>query len=73
MTRSAPARLLGTKDRGHLGVGAVADVAIYREQPDKAKMFRAADRVLKDGKPIVRDGEPLAATLWPDAADRSRF
>jgi formylmethanofuran dehydrogenase subunit A len=62
MTRAAPARLLGTKDRGHLGRGAIADVAIYREQADKAEMFRAAVRVLKDGKTIVRDGEPLAAT-----------
>ena len=62
MTRAAPARLLGTKDRGHLGRGAIADVAIYREQADKAEMFRSAVRVLKDGKTIVRDGEPLAAT-----------
>src|SRR5215207_7870275 len=28
MTRVAPARLLGLKDRGHLGPGAVADVAV---------------------------------------------
>ena len=62
MTRAAPARLLGTKDRGHLGRSAVADVAIYREQADKAAMFRSAVRVLKDGNTIVRDGEPLAAT-----------
>jgi len=61
LTRAAPARLLGTKDRGHLGAGAVADVAIYREKTDKAEMFRAATWVLKDGTPIVRDGEPLAA------------
>lgn len=61
LTRAAPARLLGTKDRGHLGAGAVADVAIYREQANKAEMFRAAEWVLKDGKAIVRNGEPLAA------------
>ena len=29
MTRAAPARLLGLTDRGHLGAGAVADVAVY--------------------------------------------
>ncbi len=61
LTRSAPARLLGTRDRGHLGAGAVADVAIYREQADKAAMFRNAELVLKDGHTIVKKGEPLAA------------
>src|SRR5262249_54828838 len=29
MTRAAPARLFGLADRGHLGPGAVADVAVY--------------------------------------------
>ena len=32
MTRAAPARLLGLHDRGHLGVGAAADIAVYRER-----------------------------------------
>ena len=32
MTRAAPARLLGLRDRGHLGAGAVADVAVYAER-----------------------------------------
>ena len=31
MTRAAPAKLLGLKDRGHLGAGAIADVAVYRK------------------------------------------
>jgi formylmethanofuran dehydrogenase subunit A len=53
MTRAAPARLLGLKDRGHLGVGAIADIAVYSE----AKMFAAADYVFKDGELIVRDGK----------------
>ncbi len=60
MTRSAPAKLLGTKDRGHLKPGAVADVAIYRDNHDRAAMFARAAWVLKDGVPIVRDGEVLA-------------
>ena len=47
MTRAAPARLLGTKDRGHLGIGAVGDVAIYRDQADRAAMFRAAKWLIK--------------------------
>jgi formylmethanofuran dehydrogenase subunit A len=57
MTRSAPARLLGLADRGHLGVGALADVAVYADDPDRAAMFRAASLVFKDGELVVRDGE----------------
>jgi formylmethanofuran dehydrogenase subunit A len=57
MTRAAPARLLGLRDRGHLGVGARADVAIYRPGPDLAQMFRSAARVYKDGECVVREGE----------------
>ncbi len=34
MTRTAAARLLGLNDRGHLRTGAVADIAVYREQAD---------------------------------------
>ena len=49
MTRAAPARLLGLADRGHLGAGARADIAVYRPQPDRAAMFRNAELVLKDG------------------------
>jgi formylmethanofuran dehydrogenase subunit A len=56
MTRSAPAQLLGLRDRGHLGVGARADVALYRPGKDTAEMFRAAARVYKDGDLVVRDG-----------------
>lgn len=59
MTRAAPARLLGLKDRGHLGAGAVADIAVYTESPDKAKMFGSADYVFKDGDLMVRKGEVL--------------
>jgi formylmethanofuran dehydrogenase subunit A len=56
MTRAAPAQLLGLTDRGHLGAGARADVAIYEDDADRARMFRAAALVLKDGELIVRDG-----------------
>jgi formylmethanofuran dehydrogenase subunit A len=57
MTRAAPANLLGLKDRGHLGVGALADVAVYEEQADKANMFRAAALVFKRGELVVRNGQ----------------
>lgn len=56
MTRAAPARLLGLRDRGHLSPGAKADIAVYRPGPDIAQMFRAAARVYKDGELVVRDG-----------------
>jgi formylmethanofuran dehydrogenase subunit A len=59
MTRAAPARLLGLKDRGHLGAGALADVAVYSDAADRAKMFRAAALVFKDGELVVRDSAVL--------------
>ena len=57
MTRAAPAKLLGLTDRGHLGAGGRADVALYRPGKDIAQMFRAAALVYKDGELVVRDGE----------------
>jgi formylmethanofuran dehydrogenase subunit A len=57
MTRAAPARLLGLPDRGQLGVGAAADIAVYTEQDNKAAMFEAADYVFKDGELIVENGK----------------
>ncbi|MFI5013482.1 MAG: formylmethanofuran dehydrogenase subunit A [Hyphomicrobiales bacterium] len=57
MTRAAPARLLGLHDRGHLGPGAIADIAVYDDLSDRATMFRAARLVLKDGDLVVRDGK----------------
>ncbi|SMF11571.1 formylmethanofuran dehydrogenase, subunit A [Xaviernesmea oryzae] len=56
MTRAAPARLLGLDDRGHLGPGAIADIAVYRKGQDIQKMFRDAALVFKDGDLVVRDG-----------------
>lgn len=59
MTRAAPARLLGLADRGHLSPGAVADIAIYREQEDKAAMFSRAEQVFKDGRLVVEGGRTI--------------
>ena len=63
MTRAAPARLLGLKDRGQLGIGAAADISVYTERADKTAMFSAADYVFKDGDLIVEDGE-VKAYRW---------
>ena len=57
MTRAAPRKLYGFEDRGHLGAGSVADVAVYKPQTDKAAMFRNAAYVFKDGNLVVRDGK----------------
>lgn len=57
MTRAAPAKLLGLSDRGHLGAGAIADVAIYRRGDDIAKMLGSAAFVFKNGDLVVKDGE----------------
>lgn len=62
MTRAAPARLLGTPDRGHLAAGAVGDIAIYRPGADKAAMFGRAAYVFKDGTLVVKDGQVVNRT-----------
>jgi formylmethanofuran dehydrogenase subunit A len=60
MTRAAPARLLGLADRGHLGVGAAADIAVYREQSDREAMFSTPEFVFKDGTLVARAGRVVA-------------
>jgi formylmethanofuran dehydrogenase subunit A len=60
ITRAGPARLLGIKDLGHLGAGATADLALYREQADREAMFSAPAWVIKHGEPVVRDGRIVA-------------
>lgn len=56
MSRSGAAKLFGFKDRGQLGVGAIADIAVYKPSKDIAAMFRRAAYVFKDGERVVRDG-----------------
>lgn len=57
VTRAGPARLLGLANKGHLGVGADADITIYEEDDDKELMFSAPRYVIKDGRPIIADHE----------------
>ena len=57
VTRAGPARLLGLRNKGQLGVGADADITIYMEHEDKEEMFSTPRYVLKDGRIIIEDGE----------------
>ncbi len=68
VTRAAPARILGLRNKGHLGIGADADVTIYDKQEDKEKMFASPRYVIKEGQVIVEDGhirqETFGKTLF---------
>ena len=58
ITRAGPARILGMAQKGHLGVGADADVTIYAPHDDKRVMFSLPRYVLKGGEVALDDGEP---------------
>jgi formylmethanofuran dehydrogenase subunit A len=80
VTRAGQAKALGLKDKGHLGVGADADIAIYNFNPetmDPSRKYRAVRRAfkraaytIKGGQVVVKDGEVLkhidGATMWVD-------
>lgn len=57
ITRAAPARMLGLLHKGHLGIGADADVTIYTPSVDKKAMFELPRYVIKAGEILVEQGE----------------
>ena len=57
ITRAGPARLLGLKNKGHLGVGADADITLYEDKADKEAMFSTPRYVIKSGQIIIEDGD----------------
>jgi len=57
ITSAGPARALGLSQKGHLGVGADADVAIYDENKDIARMFAYPRYVIKGGEIVIEEGE----------------
>lgn len=57
ITRAGPARMLGLKNKGHLGPGADADITIYTPSADKKQMFELPRYVIKAGEIIVEKGE----------------
>ena len=80
VTRAAQAKALGLTSKGHLGIGADADVAIYNVNPQiiniakkykvVRKAFRNAAYTIKDGIIVVKDGEVVqntdGRTMWLD-------
>ena len=67
MTRVAPAKLLGLRDRGHLGPGALADVAVYHDDQDRRGdvPLRPSRLQGRRSRHSRRTGHPLS--LWPCA------
>ena len=57
ITRAGPARRLGPRDKGHLGIGADADVTIYHDRADREDMFATPRYVIKGGELAVEDGD----------------
>lgn len=80
VTRAGQAKALGLKDKGHLGVGADADVAIYNVNPDVTdpakeykkvrRAFKHAAYTIKGGEIVVKDDEVVqdlkGKTMWLD-------
>ncbi len=78
VTRAAQAKALGLKYKGHLGIGADADVAIYNVNPETTdpsrkyktvrRAFKRAAYTIKGGKLVVKNGEILkhidGRTMW---------
>ena len=70
ITRAGPARLLGLRDKGHLGVGADADITIYDDREDREEMFAAPRYVIKDGQRGRRGRRAARGGAGPPAAGR---
>lgn len=57
VTRAGPAKMLGLSHKGHLGIGADADVTVYTPGADIKAMFELPRYVFKAGELIVEHGE----------------
>ncbi len=80
VTRAGQAKALGLQDKGHLGIGADADIAVYAVNPERidvAKKYRTVRRAfkraactIKAGDVVVKDGQIVQSTdgvtLWLD-------
>jgi formylmethanofuran dehydrogenase subunit A len=57
ITRAGPARILGLKNKGHLGPGADADITIYTPHENKETMFELPRMIIKSGRVMIDQGE----------------
>jgi formylmethanofuran dehydrogenase subunit A len=63
ITSAGPARALGLAGKGHLGVGADADITIYSAKKDgDGLLFSYPRYVLKGGEIVVEEGDVRAVT-----------
>ena len=80
VTRAGQAKALGLRDKGHLGIGADADIAVYGVNPEKIdpaekyktvrRAFKRAAYTIKAGDVVAKDGEIAQSaegvTMWLD-------
>lgn len=57
ITRAGPAKILGLENKGHLGVGADADIAVYTPDRNFETMFAWPMMVVKSGTLLMENGE----------------
>jgi formylmethanofuran dehydrogenase subunit A len=57
ITSAGPARSLGLAHKGQLGIGSDADVAIFNEDKNIARMFSYPRYVIKGGEIVLEEGE----------------
>ncbi|MBT6459916.1 MAG: amidohydrolase family protein, partial [Planctomycetaceae bacterium] len=62
ITRAAPAKIAGLPRKGHLGIGADADITVYRPNQQLAKMFALPAAVYKSGKLVNENGHCRSET-----------
>jgi formylmethanofuran dehydrogenase subunit A len=65
VTRAGPARMLGLPHKGHLGVGADADVTVYTPAADVRAMFELPRLVFKAGELVAEQGDIRAVPFGP--------
>lgn len=54
---AGPARALGLKQKGNLGVGKDADLVIYNQDEDPERMFSHPRYVIKSGEIVIEEGD----------------
>jgi formylmethanofuran dehydrogenase subunit A len=73
ITRAGPARMLGLPHKGHLGVGADADITVYTPGADLKQMFEFPRFVFKAGDLVVEHGEIRMVPFGPSLAVQPHY